>query len=254
MNTSTYSESFLLGQFRAFYAEVIRLKQMVASGRLVFSSETGSEEIEDPVQAAHFVAQRLLALLELQIRSADLKGEEYSSAIVEDARYVMATLADEVFLHLDWVGKTAWGADLLESRLFRSHGAGEVFFGKLDRLLQNRDPLYTELARIYLMALALGFQGKFRGTGDSRELDAYRRKLFSYIARREPDLLDSSRDLFPNAYAYTLDEGVGRRLPHLRLWLGALVVATGVWITIGHLIWVANTAELDQVIQQILGR
>ena len=251
MDTPEYSESFLLDQFREFYGEVIRLKQMVGSGTWVFAVEGASEGAPDPAKAANFVWQRLLSLLEQQEIAAVRKGGEYWTTVFEEAQYVMAVLADEIFLHLDWMGREVWNSNLLESRLFHSHGAGEIFFQKLDRLLQNRDPVYVDLAKVYLMALGLGFQGKFRGTGDSR-LDDYRRKLFSYIARRDPDLLDESRRLFPDASVYTLDEGSQSRLPDIRPWVGALIAVLLILIAIGHGIWLNSTAELRQVIEQIL--
>ena len=253
MSTPEYGESFLLVQFREFYSEVIRLKQMVHSGSWVFRTLQNGSVLE-PDRAANFVWQRLLALLDQQAEAARRRGGDYGSSIYTEAQYVMAALADEVFLHLDWEGKEAWRTNLLESKLFHSHSAGEIFFQNLDRLLQNRDPIYSELARVYLMALSLGFLGKFRGGEHSRELDAYRRKIFSYIARRDPDILDESRRLFPDAYAHTLSESGTQKLPHVAAWIGLLAIVTLVLVAVGHVIWLDATSELNRAIQHILGQ
>ena len=252
MNGSTPHESLLLSQFRAFYAEVVRLKQMILSGTWVYLTGTEEDDVPVPARAAAAVQQRLITLFEQQGDTALHRGEDHGSAVFEEARYVMAVLADEQFLHVEWEGRVFWNANLLESRLFGSHGAGEILFQKLDRLLLTRDPALVDLAKIYLFALALGFEGKFRGTDELRDLDGYRRKLFSFIARREPNLLDSSRNLFPDAYAYTLDDGPGHRLPPLRQWIAALAVVVVVFLGLGHVIWTVQTAELQQVNEAIL--
>ena len=44
-------------------------------------------------------------------------GGEYASALYRRAQYVMAALADETFLYLDWPGRDAWRANLLEFKL-----------------------------------------------------------------------------------------------------------------------------------------
>lgn len=252
MNSIASGESFLLTQFREFYSEVIRLKRAVESGAWVFTVDSRSEEPPDYSKGVNAIWQRLQYLLEQQDMAAVRRGGEYWSAVYQEAQFVMAALADEVFLHLDWEGKEIWSSNLLESQFFSSHSAGEIFFEKLDALLENSGPDQTELAKVYLMALALGFQGKYRGSGDGRELHSYRRKLFSSISRRDPNILDEAKSLFPEAYVHTLDAGQGRRLPDVRRWVGALVLVVLVWIIVGHGLWIYLTADLDQTIQQIL--
>lgn len=244
------SGSFLLTQFREFYTEVIRLKRLIQAGTWVFSASVGGEGT--PEQATTAVWQRLLSVLEHQSAIAGRSGGEYGSVFYREAQYVMAALADEVFLNLNWEGRRAWTANLLEAKLFDSHVAGELFFQKLERLLQNRDPVYIDLAEVYLLALALGFQGKFRGIDDSGQLDYYRRQLFSFISRRDPNILDESRRLFPEAYAHTLDEARARRFPALRKWVTALALLILVLLAVSYGLWLHLTADLSPIIQQLL--
>jgi len=252
MNAGEYGESFLLAQFREFYGEVIRLKRAVESGGWVMAADRGPGEAPDYTRAASAIWQRLQHLLEQQDIAAVRRGGAYWSAMYQEAQFVMAALADEIFLHLSWEGKEVWNANLLESQFFNSHSAGEIFFEKLERLLENSGPDQTELAKVYLMALALGFQGKYRGTGNERELHHFRQKLFSFIARRDPDILKASKSLFPDAYAHTLDAGSGKRLPDVRQWIVAVALALLVWVIVGHGLWIYLTADLDRAIQQIL--
>ena len=102
------------------------------------------------------------------------------------------------------------------------------------------------------MALALGFQWKYRGTGNDRVLHSYRLRLFSFISRRDPDILDAAKPLFPDAYAYTLEAGNVRPIPDARKWGVSLALALLVWMIVGHGMWIYLTADLEQVVQQIL--
>lgn len=237
MNSTEYLESSLLTQFREFYNEVIRQKQWVKSSAWAFSPEHNSEERPNHTGVIDTVQQPLLSLLKQQALDARQMGGGYGLMLYKEAQYVMATLADEIFLQLEWEGKEAWNANLLESQLFDSHNAGERFFQKLDKLLQDRDPVYTELAQVYLMALALGFQGKFRDVADGGQLDSYRRRLFAFISRRHPDLRDESKFLFPEAYAHTLDEGRVRKLRNVRKWIVLLLFAILIWVVISYVLW-----------------
>jgi type VI secretion system protein ImpK len=171
------------------------------------------------------VWQQLLTLLERQAMEAG-QGGSFAYEVYREAQYVMAALADEIFLHLEWEGKTTW--PLLEARLFQTHVAGEEIFARVDRLLQRRDPFYLDLAAVYFMSLSMGFQGKYRGL-DNRECLEYRRQLFRMIYRRDPKLFTSTGPLFPQAYQHTLDKMEVKRLPAQWTWLWLIAMVFVVW-------------------------
>lgn len=247
------AESFLMKRFREFYREVIRLKRKVAEGGWVFAGEEGEAEGTERRRATA-VWQRLLTLLERQALLAQRAGGDFAEGMYRQAQYVMAALADETFLNLDWGGRAAWSSDLLESKLFKSHQAGEDVFRRLDELLFHRDPVYIDLAEVYLQALALGFQGRYRDDSEGpRQLASYRRQLLEFIGDREPDLLAESDRLVPEAYAATLDQGSGRRLPYTRPWLLALGGVVLVWLLVTHLLWRDLIADMKPLVDQIVG-
>ncbi|HEY0005636.1 MAG TPA: DotU family type IV/VI secretion system protein [Pyrinomonadaceae bacterium] len=313
-----YGDSFLLGPFREFYREVIRLKRMVSTGTWSSPNEPSSAETPDeikvktgtwvyfpdivseapdqsaeiaggnaswtnatggapawakPVQVgneattaldygeqipssdsirmSNFVWQRLVSLFERQAMSAWRYGGTYGAEFYKEAAYVMAALADEIFLHTEWEGRKAWMSNLLETRIFQTHVAGELFFQRLDRLLGDRDPVYKDLAAVYLMALSLGFKGKYRGSDDLGQLARYREQLFSFIFRRDPDLENESRHLFPETYFHTLREESKKRLPSPRIWIGVLCLVIVCYLAVTHGIWVNLTSRLDQVNDRI---
>jgi type VI secretion system protein ImpK len=252
MDTSLHAQSVLLTQFTTFYYEVIRLKQLVTADRSATPAAQPEGDRQEHLPATTTVWQQLFTILEQQAQAPGPGAWEYGTEVYKDAQYVMAALADETFLHLEWAGKAAWRANLLESRLFASHVAGERLFQKLERLLQRRAPVYADLATVYLMALALGFRGKFWGLDDHGQLDRYRRQLFTFITQRQPGLTDTTRRLFPEAYAYTLAEARRTLLPTPRRWL--LAVA-GLVLCLGfmaHGIWTSVTADLRGILMQIL--
>jgi len=247
---------FLLDRFQDFYGEVLRLKQSVGQGSWVFDGQPGQSApagapAEDLSPTA--VWRTLLALLERQALEASRSGGDFALEVYRRAQYAMAALADEVFLHLDWPGREAWRSNLLESRLFGSHRAGEELFERIEELLHDRDNVYSELARVYLKVLALGFQGKFRGHPEAeRELESYRRRLFRFIFGRDPQAVRGDERLMPEAYAATLDEGGGSTLPHLKPWVWALVLLVALWLGGGHLIWRSTIAGLQPLVTDIL--
>ncbi|MCH8293250.1 DotU family type IV/VI secretion system protein [Candidatus Poribacteria bacterium] len=243
-NPSENLESSLVTQFREFYYEVIRQKRWVQANPWGFSRERSPESGSNRAGVIDTVQQPLLSLLKQQEVDARQMGGDYGLRLYKEAEYVIASLADEIFLGLEWEGHHAWNANLLESQLFDSHDAGERLFQKLDKLLQDRDPAYTDLAHVYLMALALGFQGKFRDIDDAGQIDGYRRRLFAFIARRDPDLRDESKHLFPEAYACTLTEGHSGKLRDVRKWMGWLILAILAWFVVSSVLWFNVTSDI----------
>jgi type VI secretion system protein ImpK len=247
--------SLLLNQFYDFYSEVIRQKKRAQSYAEVPLAERAPEPEEAPYEeeeGAQTVSRTLLSLLEEQALEAGRRGGEYGVSFYKEAQYIMAALADEIFLNMDWEGREAWKSGLLEFKLFGTHVAGELFFQKLDALLGNRDPAFVEIAALYLQALSLGFRGKFRDIDDEGKLDYYRRQLFSFIFHKNPDLLNPDRLLYPEAYAHTLAEGEGKKLPYVRRWIIVALLLMLAFLGISHGIWANVTVDLKQVIQQIL--
>ncbi|HEV3470590.1 MAG TPA: DotU family type IV/VI secretion system protein [Pyrinomonadaceae bacterium] len=199
-----------------------------------------------------FVWQRLLSLFERQEAHAWRYGGTYGAEFYKEAQYVMVALADEIFLNTEWEGRRFWVSNLLETKIFRSHAAGELFFQKLDRLLADRDPVYRDLGAVYLMALSLGFRGKYRGGhGDSERLVGYRRQLFNFVFRRDPGLEDDTRRLFPETYYHTLREETRRRLPNPRAWVILLCAVLLAYVAITHGLWVNLTGRLAEANDRI---
>jgi len=243
---------FLVDQLQEFYREVLRLRERVAKGTWVFED---GERAADPEAGSSpsAVWRSLVSLLERQALDAGRSGGDFAVEVYRRAQYAMAALADEVFLHVDWMGREAWREHLVETRLFGSHRAGEELFERIEELLRDRDVVYAELGRVYLMVLGLGFQGKFRGRENAaRELEGFRRRLFRFVFGRDPEAVRGKERLVPQAYSVTLAEGTGGTLPHLRPWLWAIGVLLALWLAGSHLLWRRAIHDLKPIVGEIL--
>lgn len=298
--TATHAdESFLLAQFRDFYTEVIRLKQLIKAGggmspvdvvpdetvangngvdgnvtgklpiidTAMLETLSGSEKITslavrgalDPAREPSseqtkltlLVWQNLITLFRRNavqiLRAAGKPTDNYF-----EAQYVMAAFADDVFIHLDWEGRRAWTSNLLESTLFQSHVAGEMFFEKLDQLLRERDPADKSLAAVYLTALSLGFRGKYHGLNDHGKLRRYRNELFNFIFRQPPDLDNEAKVAFPDSYVENLRKEKRKKLMNPRVWLAVLALVFCSYVAVSHATWLGLTSRLDRANQRII--
>ena len=169
-----------------------------------------------------------------------------------EAQYVMAAFADDIFIHLDWEGKRAWTSNLLETTLFQSHVAGELFFDKLDRLLRDRDPADRSLGAIYLSALSLGFRGKYHGLNDHGKLRRYRNELFSFVFRQPADLTSDTKIAFPDSYVSSLRPEKRKKLTNPRVWLAVLGFVVITYLAASHGVWLSLTSQLESVNNQIV--
>ena len=249
MITTEEGASLLLLQFRDFYSELIKLKKLIRSGAPLGATGSPDKSVGD--RAATAVAQRLAAVMEQQATLAGRRGSDYTG-FYQQAEYVMAALADEILLHhLDWAGKEAWNNHLIEYRLFKTRSAGDEFFSRLDRLLQTPDPMYRDLATVYLLAIMLGFSGKYWATTDRGKIDYYRRQLFIFIFHGQPELHKETKKLFPEAYLHTVEEGTGRKVPQVKVWYFLLAALIVVYIFISRSIWVNSTSEVDATTMRI---
>jgi len=263
MEPSRYPSSFLLARFREFYREVARLRRIVELATPMQGEQEaemamaagasrgtgGAPAYVEASQTVNGVWQQLLTLLERQAMEAGQAGGAFAFEVYREAQYVMAALADEIFLHLEWEGRKSW--PLLESRLFQSHMAGETIFQRLERLLQRRDPFYLDLASVYFMALSLGFEGKFRGSSDPSRLAHYRRQLFVMIYGRHPKLFTEDSPLFPEAYQNTIVKGTPRKLPDQRLWLALVAMVLLVWLGASQLAWSSVSSPVADMICKV---
>ena len=232
----------LVEYFERFYERVVRMKRALVS-----------TEEETSVESAEIAQQELLAVLGQQ--SAEIRGEFGSTAvaILEQAHYVMAALADETFIHMNWSGREMWRDRLLlEAALFGTYRAGDEIFRRIDEVITGRIQNAYEQATIMLMALGLGFEGKYRLVLNGGEkLALHRKRLMAFISHRRPELDDPNRRLMPEAYSHTADQDIPEEIPDPRRWIWGLAIVLLGWLLIGHYLWHGVIADLKPILGQI---
>lgn len=265
------TQTYLLDQFREFFREVTALRAQALHGAMddadaedtdVGAVPTDSEQDSSPplpwrsqgdstALNAENALQHLQSILEIQALEAGRRGGDYGVQYYKEAQYVMAVLADEMFLNLNWPGRNAWKADLLETRLFGTYNAGDQFFKRLQNLLETGSQVQSELAIVYLLALSLGFKGRYRGITSTTKLDDYRRQLFHYISKRQPELMDEAMRLCPQAYDHTAREATIRWLPSPARWYGLLAASVILYILVSHFVWSSATDNLRMLLDRL---
>lgn len=205
----------------------------------------------DPAQAATAAAdlsKQLAQRIELQTLEAARVGGRLGADTELQARYLKAALADERMLAVDWAGRAHWRSVLIEAQLFQTSCAGEQVFEEIEQILTRREPTQRPVARLYLSALSLGFQGRYRGAASLEPIADYRRALFQFIYQREPQLQGRERTVSPGAYASTLSHLPARRLPRLsRPWVLALLVLLGL-LAVSELLWLWQSWPVREAI------
>lgn len=213
----------LLDDFRAFYDAVEEWR-----GKALAVQPAGRADI----QAA------LSGLLQAQALAAHRQGGEVLARAQAQAAYPMAALADEIFIYLDWTGAADWLCHLLEQRQFHSHVAGEELFDRIDRLESEGGLLRPALARLYLLTLGLGFEGRYRGAPEGgMALRRYRDRLHLMAFGRRPALDAPKTRLTPEAYAHTPSPPPPPAPPGFVAWVGRLVTALLALFALSALVW-----------------
>jgi type VI secretion system protein ImpK len=166
--------------------------------------------------------------------------------------YVMAAIADEVFLNTEWSGKQYWEENMLEQRHFGSQIAGEKFFTFVDKLVLEHEPLSTEKAEICLRALSLGFKGKYRGADDEKiGIDCYRNKLFEFIQKNDKAIFLIGHRLFQKEYTRTLPTVSRKLLPDASVINYLCAFFVFMFFVISSVVWILETKDITRLLADI---
>lgn len=225
-------------QFRAFLDELVN-----AQVRLSESADATPEAV------AQGMSRHLLNLLELQTLQSRRDSTRFEMEDVADARYLKAVLADEILLNTEWAGQAQWHAHLLESTLFRTNIAGDEVFRRIEQLLLDREPSRRKLARLYLFALALGFQGRFRGADADARLRSLREELYEFVYQRRPDISGRDRVVSEAAYAHTLSHIAPRKLPTMTRWTVVFALGLVTLLALSEVLWLWQSWPLRQALR-----
>lgn len=223
--------------FLAFHYDLVDVIRRIEAAELSEASEGGEREM---------LFQVFATLKAAVIGGGGMTGGTLGDPLT-DPRYVMAALADEVMLHeVAWHGRIWWADNLLEQHLFHSSICGERIFRLARDLIEGRLPGRTDLAMAILLALGLGFRGRYRGVDDGGTIQGLRVRLYEIIYRRPPAHGIDWDSAMPDMAVPALAPGLERRQrpPRLRPWLLLIAVLTVGYSVVSYATWSSITADL----------
>ncbi len=204
----------VLSSFFAFWAEVEALRRDVQPegevAGLVRGPASGREQLAEA----------------LRNERAAMARSAHSGALpqFDEAQYVMAATADELFIGLNWDGADDWRLHPLEAELFGTRRAGQEIFARVERLIDGSNPFNAEMAAVYLTALELGFKGTFADADDTHTLERYESDLREMVGGS----LSTRAPLVPQCYENTIVVGSGLQMPASRVWWWAAFGIAGI--------------------------
>jgi type VI secretion system protein ImpK len=224
-------------QFRAFYRELFAIKEGIAAQRW---NELSASPSPDSVSVSGgATARAIFARLYRAISNQGfgLHGRDRGNGAPIDVGYVMAAVADEVMLHGPaWPGQEGWSETLLEDALYGSRVAGERIFRTAHELLTG-ELSRSAIAMSVLLALMLGFRGRYHGTDDRGEIAALKERLFGVIFHLPYPVQVDFQTLLSEGASRPLDQPSRRTLPSLRPWLMAILLLITGYIVLSDAMW-----------------
>lgn len=239
----------VIRQFRLFYEAVEQVRQAAFYITLSDIGETEKKEylVNGEITPAPIdnLLNSLMTSLEERGRDFSTRGGDYGSRLFARVIYVFAAFADDVMLESHWVGRDEWVRAPLEVKLFGSQSAGEEIFNDIDNGLSKYEFGKRDLAKIYLMALNLGFEGKFKGTQSEVDIRRYKVRLFELINERAPENSEATKSFLGSVYRYNQTGGAPEMMSYLKPWIITISAIGGLYLLGSHLIWEYMIAVLD---------
>ncbi len=239
----------LLTLFFDYLEEVIKLKQSIATGDLDDKLPvTTHSAITYEQKISAYISQRLQRYIGRLEHGISQSYGVFEQTIFTEAKYVLAALTDEIFLfQFEQQQELPWLDVLLERKLFGSSIAGQKIFNNIETLVSNHsgDSTYVQLAKIYLIALHMGFSGRFRATGNKAALEDYKRQLTGFIGEDIPAVTN-----FFAIQPTRIDvrETNRNRMRALKPWFRIGAVTLVVYLIISSAVWLTSIRVLNRII------
>ena len=236
--------------FRTFYKQVVVVRDEIRAATRDPEKPDAPPPIAAPPGAAE-VRERLRKVLP---RSEGPAATAAAEAGAVDALYVMVAVADEVLLRQcpGWPGRLAWAQQPLEHALYGTRVAGERVFAAARDLASGRreDPA---VAAVILLALQLGFRGRYADDADRDRITLAENELFGCLFKT-PYSSDLAPPSFIAAFADTVLTGPSiRRLPALWPWLAAIPALMLLYLPVSHLVWWSEVERVIELADSIIG-
>ena len=249
---SVPTDSLLLRQLRLFVAEVLGIIASYDKHRISSDDEKSSAHA-----VAEAVCDKLTREIDTQTMEISRIGTPADRAAVEELRYLKAALADEFLLSRPWPGQSRFTETLIETRLFGSSVSGDKIFEQIDALLAATNGPPPQMAPLYLFAIAIGFEGRYRGNQVDHHLQPLRDALFRKIYRREPALspglasqpVNADRVLSAQAYRYPLSHIVPVRFFRFSRGFVGFIGVMLLLLILSQVLWRVTSAPVRKALE-----
>ncbi len=171
---------------------------------------------------------------------------------VREVVYIMASLADEVFLNISWEGKDYWENNMLEKHFFGTQIAGEKIFSNIQELVSKDNIENLIIAEIYMKTLLLDFEGKYRGLNDaSHEINNYRRQLLTFVEKYDKSITMVEHRMFHQEYSKTLPTIHRQFLPDIYIINYICAFFIFMFLVVSSIAWILETRPLNEILMEI---
>ncbi len=240
--TSPDLDTFLPAAFRAFLYDTRRVEGEI---RRLLARAAEGEDVRRPPDDE--IRRQLADLLARQQTDAQAQGRDPAAATFQQGQHLMAAVADAILQAFEWWGRQAWLKEPLARDFPPPDGVAPEIPEQVAELAAAEDP-DPELAQLYLLALATGAR-----LGDAGfDTASHRRRLFTLLGDRFPELANEPPRAFPEAYRRRQRRGPAALLPPVRTWLAAALVVGGLLLLVSAPLWLEVTAAARQAVTQIL--
>ena len=267
------NNNLLLIQFRLFVDEVLKIiktSKIPEDNSVEDKKNVNVEEankIENKIDDSHDLPERILSkrvnkslqkLIDVQEMELMRKGSRSEQNRFKDAKYLKAAVADELLLTKEWPGQKFFTDYLVETSIFGTSIAGEKIFDEIDQILESPPGREPEIEQLYLFALAIGFEGKYKGYNSEKEISHFLNELFSHITRREPELgpkkIDNeiqSRLLTEQPYQHTISNIKPVKIFRVSKQSVIFLISFLILLILSQLLWVWFSSPLRDSLNQI---
>ena len=238
----------LLTIFFDYLEQVIEIKQAIKAGDLDDRlAVTTNAEISYETKLVTYISQKLARHLGRLEHDIGQIYSAYEQKIFLQTKFILAALTDEIFLfQFKHDSELPWLDVLLERALFGTSNAGQKVFNNIDKLIEDHsgDATLIQLAKIYLIALHMGFKGRFRATENDAALDAYKTKLINFIGEDIPKI-----NQFFDVQVALLDERESKRnrMRSLKPWFRIGAVMLLIYLTVSSAVWLTSIRVLNRI-------
>jgi len=109
----------------------------------------------------------------------DAQSQQMPSEDIDQAKYALMALIDEVILHANFSCRAEWMQQTLQMEFHGEHLAGEHFFKHLAQCRLNATK-HIQVIEVFYVCLQLGFRGGYRHK-DAALLNTFKAELYSQI-------------------------------------------------------------------------